>query len=80
MASQLHQGDAGRVGMDDVVRGGHAVRISCDGCGRAMCMCRPLLEMGEDLLDDCVLVNEGDDPHGATALRAEQRLGLIHLF
>jgi len=28
--------------------------------------------MGEDLLDDRSLVNEGDDPHGTATLGAEQ--------
>ena len=40
----------------------------------------PQAEMAQDTLDDCPIVDEGDNSHFAGAFRAQQRVGFTHLF
>jgi hypothetical protein len=40
----------------------------------------PEAEVGQDVLDDRGVVNEGDDPHRAATLRPEHQLHLIDLL
>ena len=47
---------------------------------RAVGGARPQPSVGQDLLDDLGLVNEGDDPHRSPTLGTEQRSDLIHVF
>jgi hypothetical protein len=42
-----------------------------------MGVCGPEAEVGRDLFDDLGLLDEGNDPHGAATLGAQQRIGLI---
>lgn len=51
-----------------------------EGLGWAVGVGGPEPEVGEDLLDDLRLVNEGDDPRRAATLWKEQRIGLIDLL
>ena len=41
---------------------------------------RPQPQVGEDLLDDLALVNEGNNPHRASTPRTHQWIGLIDLL
>ncbi len=47
---------------------------------RATRVDRPESEVGQDLLNDRGLVNEGDDPHRAATAGAQLGIGLTHLF
>jgi hypothetical protein len=40
----------------------------------------PHAEVGQNLFDDLLLINEGNDPHRAPTLRPEQGIDLVDLF